>query len=744
MQQKLGRHTIVLLGVGHTNAHVLRMWKMQPISNANLVCVSNFPVATYSGMLPGVLSGQYSPQQMEIDLVRFCATAGARLIVGEVTGLDRGNRRLEFADRPPLHYDLLSIGIGSRPSFEGVSVESDRLLIAVKPMQTFLDRMLARLSDLSQQDSSAPPTISIVGGGVGSIEIAFCLHQRLHRVNDNTVETPPLTNPPRIQLITASETLGDGLLSSTQRRVRNELQSRGVEILTGKRVTRIAEDALVFDSGERTSAGLVIWATHAAPLPLLSKLDLETDSDGFLLTRPTLQCVNDDHVFAVGDTGTIQGSRTAKAGVFAVRQGPVLWNNLNRSVWHPPLEEYYPQSGFLKLINTGDGKAIGEYKGIGFYSRWAWKLKDWIDRRFMAKYQDYEPMKLTIHHTEEDEVMRCLGCGGKIGSRELGRVLDELNVPDHDDVVIGLAAREDAAVLRTHDNQVTVTTDFFASPINDPYVVGRIAALNSASDCFVMGAQPTSALAHVQLPVGNSRSQTELMRELMQGGAEEFSQLGAAIVGGHSIEGPRLTVGFTVLGRRMFDPHTKSGLKAGDRLILSKPLGTGVLLAAVMQGELPASAWQPLIDTMLQSNAVALTLMQAECVSAMTDVTGFGLAGHLVEMLQASQVSASVFMSRVPLLPTCQNLIDAGIQSTLAPDNRSFTRKIEVDVDDLESPAIASLFDPQTSGGLLFGVADNQVEPALEILNENGFESSTVIGEITATTGSSGKLHVSH
>ena len=182
MQKPLGRNTVVLLGVGHTNAHVLRMWKMQPIANAQLICVSNFPVATYSGMLPGVLSGQFSPEKMEIDLVRLCASAGARLIVDEVTGLDREHRRLEFANRPPLGFDVLSVGIGSQPSFENTTVESKKILVPVKPMQTFLERLESVLnlsaqrrqtSDSTAVSQLAPQQIVIVGGGVGSLEIAF-------------------------------------------------------------------------------------------------------------------------------------------------------------------------------------------------------------------------------------------------------------------------------------------------------------------------------------------------------------------------------------------------------------------------------------------------------------------------------------------------------------------------------------------------------------------------------------------
>ena len=177
MDKELGRNTIVLLGAGHTNAHVLRMWKMKPIENAQLVCVSNYPIATYSGMMPGVLAGQYSVPEMEIDLVRFCASAGVRLVLGNVTGIDREQRELQFADRPPLAYEYLSVGVGSRPTIKGVEVKDDSKLVAVKPMQTFLERLQAHLRTTAK--SPTKPRIAIVGGGIGSIEIAFCLHRRI-------------------------------------------------------------------------------------------------------------------------------------------------------------------------------------------------------------------------------------------------------------------------------------------------------------------------------------------------------------------------------------------------------------------------------------------------------------------------------------------------------------------------------------------------------------------------------------
>ena len=730
MEKELGRNTIVLLGAGHTNAHVLRMWKMKPIENAQLVCVSNYPIATYSGMMPGVLAGQYSVPEMEIDLVRFCASAGVRLVLGNVTGIDREQRELQFADRPPLAYEYLSVGVGSRPTIKGVEVKDDSKLVAVKPMQTFLERLQAHLRTTAK--SPTKPRIAIVGGGIGSIEIAFCLDRR---IKDNP-ESLGLSAGQQVEitLLTGAKRVGAGLIDSTQDRVKAAFDLHGLKQQTGSRVKTIDGQQLQLADGTSHDFDLIIWATSAVAPELLSVFDLDVDDRGFLKTRPTLQTISDDNIFVVGDSGTMVDFDLPKAGVFAVRQGPVLWDNLQRAVWNRKLTSYQPQRSFLKLINTADGKTIAERGKRSFYAGWCWYLKNRIDQKFMRMYQDYTPMAMTPPTpSNEEDAMRCLGCGGKIGSKMLSSILDELEVPEHPDVIIGLDQPDDAAIVRTQDNQVTVTTDFFASPLDDPYLSGRIAVLNSVSDCFVMGAQPTGALAMVQLPLGHPRAQRQVMRELMAGAVEELNRAGAVIVGGHSIEGPRLIAGFTVLGNQLSDPKTKGMLKPGDQLILTKPIGSGVLLAALMQGKLSAKDYQPMIESMLKSNQVALKLIEKFGILAMTDVTGFGLAGHAAEMLKASQCSATIRMDDVPRLQGCQDLIEAGVESTLAPENRFAAEKVKLNVP--ESSRYASLYDPQTCGGLLLGISSGAVTEALEFLTSQGFENSAVIGEVTQQPG---------
>lgn len=725
MQTTLPKHDIVLLGIGHTNSHVLRMWKMKPIPDARLTCVSNFSVATYSGMLPGVLAGQYDTSRMEIDLVRLCASAGARLIVDEVVGLDQEAKRLQFETRPPLAFDLLSIGIGSVPHCDGVESMDDTVL-AIKPMQTFIDRFTTRLHQVAANRSDGPVRITVVGGGAGGVEIAFCLPSRVRSTLEG-IEA-------EVTLVNASDKLIAGTIEKTSIVARRELESRGGRLVFGRRVVKVSEQIVTLDNGEEISADIVLWATSAVAPPLLASLDLPTDQKGFLLTRPTLQSTGSKSIFAVGDSGTIEQSRTPKAGVYAVRQGPYLWENLARSLRGDTLQEYEPQKGFLKLFNTGDGKAIGEYKGFSFHNRWAWKLKDRIDARFMDMYQDYSQLPMMPFSQGETAAtqMRCAGCGGKVGGSVLSKVLERLDIPASEHVLLGLDAPDDAAIVQSPGGRpLTVTVDFFAAPLDDPYLVGRIAALNAASDVFALGAQPIAALASASIPVGPPRKQEQLLYELLAGGLEEFKKMDATLVGGHTIEGPQLTVGFTMLADSTSNaPLTKAGLRVGDKLILTKPLGSGILLAAHMQASCSAEAMDVLLPTMLLSNQPAASLVREFGISGVTDVTGFGFAGHLLEMLRASQVACELHLDEILLLPGVHDLAKEGLESTLAPANRAAETDIRVSESARGLPQYVSLFDPQTCGGLLLGVREADVEAVLERLADQSDVPAAVVGDV--------------
>ncbi len=290
--------------------------------------------------------------------------------------------------------------------------------------------------------------------------------------------------------------------------------------MLGNDVREVRQGEMTFESGQHVPVDVVLWTTGATAPLLLGKLGLPKDDRGFLLTDSTLQSTSGEPIFAVGDSGTIQSDRTPKAGVYAVRQGPILWQNLNSRLNDAPLVDYQPQHGFLKLLSTGDGRAIADYKGLSTTASWCWKLKNRIDTRFMAKYQDYEPMEMdeTSGSAAEQEAtaMRCAGCGGKVGSDVLHRVLSRLDIPASDRVLVGLDQADDAAVVKSLSAQaVMITTDFFTAFVDDPYLVGRIAALNAASDIFALGGRPIAALAMATLPVGPPKQQEQLLFEML-------------------------------------------------------------------------------------------------------------------------------------------------------------------------------------------------------------------------------------
>ncbi|MBX3444382.1 MAG: FAD-dependent oxidoreductase [Planctomyces sp.] len=367
---------LVLLGAGHTHLHVLREWTSDPVSEVRLTCISEFPVAAYSGMLPGVLARQYAPADMEIDLARLCAFAGARLVVAAPRAIDVSNRRLTFSNRAPIPFDVLSIGIGSIPDRAGTTFASETCL-DIKPMQTFLPRLTDVLERLSRRGTERL-RVAIVGGGAGGIEIALCL--------PGFLKSGGWEFRVRIALVQAASDLLPDSGRGLRRRVARVLAERNVEVRLGERVEHVGATAVHTSRGRSISADLVIWAGSAAASPLLLETGQVTDGRGFLLTDSTLRVVSGEPVFAVGDAGTIREARTPKAGVYAVRQGPILWENLHRFFADESLIAYRPQARFLKLLNRGDGRALGEYRGLSLEGRLAWKLKDWIDARFVRRY----------------------------------------------------------------------------------------------------------------------------------------------------------------------------------------------------------------------------------------------------------------------------------------------------------------------------------------------------------------------
>lgn len=735
-EERLPSKHIVLLGIGHTNAHIVRKWGMNPIPDTSLTCLSDNGIATYSGMLPAVLAGQVAPSDMEIDLVRLCSSVGARLITSQVIGLDKARSLIHFADRPSIPFDVLSIGIGSVPSMDGVHVTGDSLL-KIKPMQTFLNRLSTALDDAtirmqrkaaySADDGARPLKVVIAGSGVAGMEITCCLPPFLRKHT---------SAPFSLEVVTRSADILQGVIPSMRKRVMDVLEQRDVSVRTSKTILRADDDGLHLNDGSLVEADLIIWATGASPPELLNKLDIPLDNRGFLATNNKLQSTSALPIFAVGDTGTIVTEKLPKAGVYAVRQGPILWRNIQAMLAGEPLTPYEPQRSFLKLLNTGDGNAIGEWKGFSFGGSLAMRLKNRIDSRFMKMY------RVPDITNSSSEPMQCKGCGCKLGGAVLEGALSSTMGPSAT-ALIKREDMDDAAIINTSAGQIVASTDFFSNPFDDPFLAGRVVALHSASDLIAMGASVKAALANVVLPKGESHSQRQALHELLEGARMEFEAMGGSIVGGHTIVGPRWEVGFTVIGEPLSEALLrKQNLAVGDILYVTKPLGIGVLSAAHMRSQCCARDYQTLIETMLQRQHPIATIASHLGINAGTDITGFGLAGHLIEMLKASQTSATLNLNKLPILPGTARAIDKGIESTLAPDNRHIECLLQATAAQTSTAEYKVLFDPQTSGGMLLGVSP-KLAPAFEQqIKDAGIGPATAVGEVTAQVESNHLLNI--
>ena len=708
---------IVLIGGGHAHVEVLRRFAMEPEPGVRLTVVARDTFTPYSGMLPGYLAGHYDHASCHIDLRPLARLARARLIHAPATGLDVEARTVAIAGRPSIPFDYASLDIGSVPTRVDIAGADERA-IAVKPVDRFLDRwneVEARL--LASQGLFR---LVVVGGGAGGVEVALSLRHRL-RVHLSAAGGDPERLD--VTVVTDRPAVLHQHGAAVRRAMVAALKSRGVGIKTGHRVTAFTPDAVMCEANVSLPADAAVLATNAAADPWLRTTDLDLDEAGFIRVGPTLQSLSHPRILAAGDIAAFLPQPLAKSGVYAVREGPVLADNLRRLARGSSPRGYRPQGRTLALISTGDKNAVASWGPLAIEGAWVWRWKDRIDRRWMEVYQEIEPMP-----EDPGDPMRCGGCGAKAPASVLQGALSRLTVSGHPALLSGLAAPDDAAVIQPPPGKVAVqTVDQFRALVDDPYLFGQIAAVHGLGDLHAMGADPAIALALVGLAYADEARMENDLVQVLSGALDRLEQEGCALAGGHTSESEEFTFGLALTGfANPSDLLRKAGLQPGDDLILTKPLGTGVLFAADMRGA-AKSAWiEAALASMLQSGGAAAGCLRDHGAKAATDVTGFGLAGHLQEMLRASKVDAELWADELPVLAAVRDLMAKGFASTLEPANRAASALASTGGDD------PLLFDPQTAGGLLAGVPHKRSAACLEALVQAGYGSACIIGRVTA------------
>jgi selenide,water dikinase len=654
-----------------------------------------------------------------IDLVRLARFAGARVILDRATGIDRAARLLHLAGRPPLAYDLAAIDVGITSDLPGVPGAAEHA-VAAKPLGRYAEAWEAFLAA-----PPARPRLVILGAGLGGVELALASAHRLRGLGAS------------VTLLDRTEAFLPLLGPSARRVLERRLAAAGVSLRLGVRVASVGPVSVMMADGEEIGADFTLTATGARPHGWLAETGLRQE-DGFLLTDTTL-LTSDPLIFASGDCAGIEGDPRPKAGVFAVRAARVLHANLRAALMGKPLQAFRPQADYLKLISLGEQAAVAEKWGLAGSGPRFWRLKDRIDRKFMDRFADYPAMAAQgLPETATEGLAAqmagrplCGGCGAKLGPGVLSQALSVVPAPVRAEVRSGPG--DDAAVLALGAGVQVLTTDHLRAFCNDPRLMARLAAIHALGDVWAMGAAPQVALAQMTLPPLGQELQARMLSEVMEEAGSVFREAGADVVGGHSTEGAELTIGFTVTGLadRVIG---KGGARPGDALVLTKPIGSGTILAAEMAlmrvpGAMLGEIWAGCIAQMLVAQGSAAAILGPEA-RAMTDVTGFGLAGHLLEMLEASGVAAKLRLDDVPMMAGVVELASAGVGSSLQPANLA---AVSWRMDAPQDSRVALLTDPQTCGGLLASVPGERAAALVAALRAAGHRAA-VIGEVVAGT----------
>ncbi|MDA9639770.1 selenide, water dikinase SelD [SAR116 cluster bacterium] len=720
---------LVLVGGGHAQVAALKSFAMRPLPGLRITLVSRDSHTPYSGMLPGYIEGIWSDADIHIDLTKLAAMAGARFIQDQALEIDANANLVHFAERPPIGFDMLAVNIGGEPDLDAIPGAREHA-IPVKPISLFKGRLNALL------EKSRPEKIIVIGGGAAGCELALALSKRWQR---------EIGHRPKMALFARASRLVPEMPPRAAKLLGDDLAAIGCDVYCGQSVRQIGVSAVTLADGSMHDFDACFLVSAVAPPDWLASTGLTLDENGFIQVLPTLQSISHPHIFAAGDIASLTPEMRPKSGVYAVRAGPFLAHNLRQYAEGRRLRHWTPQRQALALIGCSDGTALALRGRYVSKSRAAWWLKKWIDRRWMAKYTALKmpppspPRPLAGLNSETIErrdpafeAMRCLGCGAKTSHEILAAAMQQatanaLKLGADPALMPPEGVDEDSAIIqppRTGD--LVQSVDVISEIVSDPFQLGRIAAVHALSDLYAANAAPHYAMAIVNLAPARADLQQDQLAALMTGGLLALSEAGVRLIGGHTSETDAMSIGFSVTGHRSKAPIPLTPVD-DPVLLLTKAIGTGVIMAGHMQLRAPGNHVQTAIRSMAAGNGLAATAL-AHANPMMTDVTGFGLARHAMNLAQRSGFSGvQIDLQAVPLLLGAAALFKSGIRSSLHDQNENSVRlNAAAPTAVQDGVPMAALFDPQTSGGLLAVLPRKQAQKLSITLQKSGHNAAII------------------
>ena len=685
---------LVLVGAGHANIQVLKKLTMKNYEGLLTITINNGYTSLYSGMTPGLIENYYVLDDASIDLAKLCKNAGSVFINDEVIKLDEKKNIIYLKNHPPIKYNLLSLNIGCQSKINNLEISKEAEIIKVKPISNLVNKINS-IEKLIHREKII--SCSIIGGGIGGIEIAFALQSRYQ-------------NSIKLNLFADQNNIEKNINSRTYKKLITLLSNKNINFVN-TRIKHIKENHVEDEDGKKFPTRISIISTGAMSLPWIIDSGLSLDESGFIHVNSFLQSESHKNIFATGDIASLNYQIRAKSGVMAVRQGEKLKENLFRFLLNKDLIHFKPQSSWLCLIGTGEKNALLNWCQFTIHGKLIWQLKEFIDRKFVKKFSFENPMnnlkdiiKLPLSDKIINQInlkMRCEGCGSKLSKDDLSDYLHKTNS-------LNAEVLSDAATIQIPSNKFTQSIDhikYFAEM--NPYNFGRIAYLHSQNDILSAGSEVNSFSVSLGLPYNENEAQKYFLEYFMQGINSESEIDKSIFASGHTYtsEEPGITINMN--GIKILDTFKNQAVE-GDLIYLTKPLGIGFLMAAFNHNSinLTARVYEKIINNMLISNKSAFAIAKKYNAKPLTDISGFGLGSHLIDICKSSDLSANLKLNREIVIDRC--LEDLKLYKSSAYEDNKNNAISEIEILDDNNKEIHNiskiLFDPQTSGPLLISL----------------------------------------
>ena len=694
---------LVLIGGGHTNALLMRKWIMSPklMPDIPVSIISRDSHLVYSALFPSVLSKSIPLEESLIDLASLAKNAKISFIEEEVQDIDLKLKKIILENRSSIKFSHLVLNYGSQTKIplEFEHLVNNQIAFPVKPFLKSYE--LIKKEDI--YDSGKEKPFVIVGSGLAAIEVAFALRKRW----GNRL----------LKLLCHSKKINEKFLKS--------LRNADIELVNN------------LDNGY---GKMILCTGNKSPL-LAHKKNFELDTSGRIITNQNLKLKNFPEIFATGDCAVIDSAKRPASGIFAVKVLNTLVNNLKKDIEGKSLKKWFPQRFGLQIVNSFPKRknmAFAIYRDFVFGPSFLiWGLKNKIDRDFIKKFRE---TKIIMHEEEKDtSINDCRGCAAKIPQSVLNSALRNSKLESFAN------SPEDSVEIYNNGKDIILqSVDGFPSLLSDPWLNAKITTLHACSDLWACGVKLTSAQALISVPRVEKDFQKYLFSQCLQGIKSTVEDHCGELIGGHTFESRSLVekpytlgveIALTVQGvlKNGAKPWLKSGMQIGDVILMSRPLGVGIFFAGQMQNINMHGCYQEITKNLLTSQQPLIDqiyLLQNQSresfINAATDITGYGLIGHLKEMIESSNISRKkknlapikvlLDLFAFKAYPGVFELIRKKIKSSLFESNKeildqilkenrndriiSFSKVNSVDKETLNE-RISLLLDPQTCGPLL-------------------------------------------